>query len=1071
MRHFRLSSLVQRTLISILALVFCLGLLLPAAVPVGAAITPTVTLTSSDTDNTTVFGASVTFLAHVSNDATGHIVFKDNNTAISGSLPLSSGNAFISTTTLSVGSHPIKAFYTSDNASKFNNSESNTINHLVKSATQASTITVLASNDNPSNDGSVTFTAVIAPHAAGTMAGSVAFKDGTATLGTDTTIVDGAASITKSDMTLGGHSVTAVFSGNDSYTGSASAALVQYIYPSDEGFAWAWGDNSQGQLGNNATTDQNNPVLVNDPDNPTSTSINEFEYVEALSAGGLHSLAIAGSAVFAWGDNSKGQLGVGSTNTPKRYPTEVDLPGEFSDPISISAGYQHSLFLDSEGQVFACGDNSKGQLGTGNNTLYNAPEKVAGLDGVKIVAISAGYQHSLAIDSTAQVWAWGLNDHGQLGNNSTRDTNTPVEVSGLNNVIAIAAGKYHSLALKSDGTVWAWGYNSTGQLGDGSDDDSSTPVQVEDLGEVIAIAAGDEHSLALDSDLTVWAWGSNENGQLGDDSNDDSDIPVQVEGFEGGEANLEDIKAISAGSQHSLALDESGNVFVWGDNSNGQLGNNYSSTDLEYSEIPVLTSEFDLDSDTRAAYIAAGGKHSLVVYNNDLYISTDSLLDGIDGEDYSVTLKAARGNTDSDEDFEWEEVNEDWSVDFLDDAGLELDEDIGKITGECDGEGEYNITIRVTGENGDSAIKRFTLVVDDGSLHITTDSLSDGDIKASYSQALSVSGGTPPYTWSLASGRLPSGLAFRTNGQINGEPRKSGIFTFIVKVTDSQNYTASKNFMIKINPRVRLITPKIRFGEVGTNFPVWSPVATGGDGNYTWSISEGSLPPGLVLDESVGSITGTPLESGNFLITLKVNDELGGSARKAFRFRIFKALNLDTEILPSADIGISYRAALKTSGGSGKYTWSITEGELPPGFSLTRNVIKGLVQDDVSGDYFFTVQVNDALGSITKELQLTINPPLEITDSGIPETSTIEDEWFYQVGATGGTGIYRLSATGRLPKGIKIKAVTNDDSLPMYVISGTLTKAGTYQFTFKATDSLNKSVTRTYITTIKNPEE
>jgi alpha-tubulin suppressor-like RCC1 family protein len=172
--------------------------------------------------------------------------------------------------------------------------------------------------------------------------------------------------------------------------------------------------------------------------------------------------------------------------------------------------------------------------------------------------------------------AWGDNFDGQLGggtydNNRTR----PVEVGGLRGakVEALAGGASHTLALKGDGTVSAWGYNRDGELGNGANEDSPTPVLVKDfrdptghLSGVRAIAAGSSHSLALKEDGTVWAWGYNFDGQLGDGTEANSTRPVRV-------GELQGVEAIAAGSVHSLALKEDGSVWAWGANDQGQLGN------------------------------------------------------------------------------------------------------------------------------------------------------------------------------------------------------------------------------------------------------------------------------------------------------------------------------------------------------------------------------------------------------------------------------------------------------------------------------------------------------------------
>jgi alpha-tubulin suppressor-like RCC1 family protein len=175
--------------------------------------------------------------------------------------------------------------------------------------------------------------------------------------------------------------------------------------------------------------------------------------------------------------------------------------------------------------------------------------------------------------------AWGNNYSGQLGDETYgNNRTTPVEVGGLlgAKVEALAAGQGHTLALKSDGTVLAWGYNRDGELGDGTNEDNPAPVQVKDfqdpsgrLSGVRAIAAGSSHSLALKEDGTVWAWGYNSDGQLGDGTHGakaDSPEPVRVKDLEG-------VRAVEGGGWFSLALKDDGTVRAWGYNQEGELGN------------------------------------------------------------------------------------------------------------------------------------------------------------------------------------------------------------------------------------------------------------------------------------------------------------------------------------------------------------------------------------------------------------------------------------------------------------------------------------------------------------------
>ena len=202
-----------------------------------------------------------------------------------------------------------------------------------------------------------------------------------------------------------------------------------------------------------------------------------------------------------------------------------------------------------------------------------------------VTAISAGWNHFVVLKEDGTVWTWGLNNYGQLGDGTNTDRRLAVQVinagdsSFLSEVIAVAAGDYHTLALRSDGTVWAWGRNEFGQLGNnagGWGRFSNRAVQVMAhtdpafLGNIIAISAGHEHSVALSLDGTVWTWGDNFFGQLGDGSNHESHLPVRV--VAASTDFLEEISAISAAHEHTLALDIHGRLFAWGWNEFGQLG-------------------------------------------------------------------------------------------------------------------------------------------------------------------------------------------------------------------------------------------------------------------------------------------------------------------------------------------------------------------------------------------------------------------------------------------------------------------------------------------------------------------
>jgi hypothetical protein len=222
--------------------------------------------------------------------------------------------------------------------------------------------------------------------------------------------------------------------------------------------------------------------------------------VAGISAGGIHSLAVlSDGTVMAWGANRSGQLGNGTSSGPDKSgeyscsTTPVAVSG-LSGVAAVSAGGIHSLALRGDGTVRAWGNNVDGELGNGTTTSSDVPVAVSALSGV--TAISGGGRHSLALLGDGTVRAWGYNGSGQLGNGTLVSSNVPVTVTGLSGVSEISAGEGHSLARLGNGTAMAWGANEFGQLGNGTDVNSAAPVPVSELGGVTSIAGGGYHSLA-----------------------------------------------------------------------------------------------------------------------------------------------------------------------------------------------------------------------------------------------------------------------------------------------------------------------------------------------------------------------------------------------------------------------------------------------------------------------------------------------------------------------------------------------------------------------------------------------
>jgi len=346
------------------------------------------------------------------------------------------------------------------------------------------------------------------------------------------------------------------------------------LFLKSDGSLWAMGLNSFGQLGDG--TEFNS---INHPEQILTSN------VTAIAVGGYYSLFLkSDGSLWAMGDNSSGQLGDGLDN---HYYSSQPEQIVASGVTAISAGGAHSLFLKSDGSLWAMGENGYGQLGDGTDSGgTNQSEQIIASG---VTAISAGQYHSLFLKSDGSLWAMGWSGHGQLGDGAIGDpinpiysnpeyvyTNQPEQIVA-SGVIAIAAGGEHSLFLKSDGSLWAMGDNSWGELGDGTGSNcTNQPEQIVASG-VIAIAAGGYHSLFLKSDGSLWGMGYNGYGQLGNGiPSDNVNEPEEIV--------TSGVIAIAAGWDHSLFLKCDGSLWAMGGNYTGQLGDGFIDYEFPYPE-------------------------------------------------------------------------------------------------------------------------------------------------------------------------------------------------------------------------------------------------------------------------------------------------------------------------------------------------------------------------------------------------------------------------------------------------------------------------------------------------------
>ena len=365
--------------------------------------------------------------------------------------------------------------------------------------------------------------------------------------------------------------------------GQHSVALAQ------DGSVWAWGNNDYLQLGVSGIRARLSPAKVPGLSN-----------IARIKTHYNHNIAIdtTGNA-WAWGAGTTGQLGDG-TSANRAAPTRIPA---FGGVVAAEPGVGHTMAVTQDGQLYAWGENLAGQLGLTTDTDRTLPNTVAGLS--NITSIAGGFRHSLAVQSDGTVWAWGYNLGGQLGDGTTDSKTKPVKVAGVSAITQASGGSLHSIGRKSDGAVWAWGSNQDGELGLGTISQREAASQVKNLTNVSQVSAGSGYNLALRTDGSVWSWGGNNFGELGVDPSVTAQgnesyrtLPARING-------LPSIVAVAAGSQHALALAADGRVWAWGDQRNGILGN------LQLDAGIALPAQIANLTDVVA--IAAGTNHSMAL--------------------------------------------------------------------------------------------------------------------------------------------------------------------------------------------------------------------------------------------------------------------------------------------------------------------------------------------------------------------------------------------------------------------------------------------------------------------------
>lgn len=353
-----------------------------------------------------------------------------------------------------------------------------------------------------------------------------------------------------------------------------------------DGSAWSWGTNIWGEVGNGGSA-QSVSLATPVKAGACGTCGAGLDHLRLVGQGRATTYAVgADGQLYSWGNNQSGQLGIGSADN-KKHSLPAVVTG-MTDVIAVTGGEAISLALKSDGTVWAWGNDDYGQSGPNGTVKTNtlAPVQVTGLP--PIVQIASGWATNYARGVDGSLWAWGLDDAGELGDGKTTGNKanpTPSRVtraSGgvLSRVRFLATGDFTGYALLDDGSVQSWGLNTFGEIGDNTTTQRTAAVPAggaTPLQHVTMLSAGGEHAMAVVSPPGPEAWGSNTNGQLGRGS------CCTANPTPGGVASINSVVAVAAGQTHSLAVADDGNVWSWGSNSSGELGNNT----LSPSSVPV----------------------------------------------------------------------------------------------------------------------------------------------------------------------------------------------------------------------------------------------------------------------------------------------------------------------------------------------------------------------------------------------------------------------------------------------------------------------------------------------------
>jgi alpha-tubulin suppressor-like RCC1 family protein len=368
---------------------------------------------------------------------------------------------------------------------------------------------------------------------------------------------------------------------------------------SESGRLYTWGRNTFGNLGHGDTEQRNTPNIV--------TRLSEFAVID-VSCGAKHAMAVTSDfKVYSWGNGGNGRLGHG-TNIGSASPLPIERLFNVNI-MTVSCGESHSGAVAILGEVYTWGAGTYGRLGHGQEGDLYVPDVVSSIKGKRIYMLACGFRHNLALSTQGEVFAWGAGNYGVTGMTDLKEIQNilvPIQIKHLQGkkITQIAVGPWHSVAITSGGEVYSWGYHGHGRLGQGSDVREDQPFPrllpmqyiygitggvriIEKIAQVtgskkisgggaeslnsawkiVQVTAGGQHSMALTQSGSIWVWGESRYSALGTGHNEDQLTPVLLKSL----SHLI-VSFIACGTQHSMAITNKGEVYTWGNGRQGQLG-------------------------------------------------------------------------------------------------------------------------------------------------------------------------------------------------------------------------------------------------------------------------------------------------------------------------------------------------------------------------------------------------------------------------------------------------------------------------------------------------------------------